>query len=158
MDRADSELALAPLGPPPPASSDAVSKSMRGNRKKDTGPELELRRLLRERGLGGYRVAWAKAPGSPDIAYPGRHLAVFVNGCFWHRCPHCEPPLPKTNSEFWHHKFVRNQERDLRKVRQLEDAGWTVLTVWECQLKSDPGGVLEHLRDALATRSSNERR
>ena len=77
--------------------------------------------------MGGYRVAWKKAPGSPDIAYPGRKIAIFVNGCFWHRCPHCAPSLPKRNSDFWRHKFARNEERDARKVRELEDAGWATI-------------------------------
>ena len=120
---------------------------MKGNVRTGTKPELELRRLLREAGFPGYRLNWKQAPGTPDIAYPGRKLAIFVNGCFWHRCPHCTPPNPKSHSEFWEAKFTRNQERDARKTRQLEDAGWRVITVWECRLRKDPDGTV---RDVAA--------
>jgi DNA mismatch endonuclease (patch repair protein) len=108
--------------------------TMQANRGKDTGPELKLRRLLREVGYPGYRLHWKKAPGHPDIAYPGRRIAIFVNGCFWHRCPYCNPPLPKSNTEFWRAKFAANEARDARKAAELQDAGWQVIVVWECEV------------------------
>ena len=111
---------------------------MKGNVRSNTKPELRLRRLLREAGYPGYRLHWKQAPGTPDIAYPGRKVAIFMNGCFWHRCPHCTPPNPKSHSDFWEAKFERNQERDERKVRQIQAAGWSVITVWECRLKKSP--------------------
>lgn len=111
---------------------------MKGNRGKNTGPELEMRRLLREAGYPGYRLHWKKAPGRPDIAYPGRKVAIFVNGCFWHRCPHCQPTGPKTHSDFWQKKFELNRERDDRKRRELEAAGWAAIVVWECRLRVNP--------------------
>lgn len=138
------------LGPTPEASSEAVSRSMRGNRGRNTGPELELRRLLREAGYPGYRLHWKRAPGRPDIAYPGRKVAIFVNGCFWHRCPRCQLAEPKAHSEFWKRKFDLNQERDARKTRELEEAGWTVVTVWECELREDTGGVVDRLTGVLS--------
>ena len=122
----------------PKASSPAARKTMQANRSKNTGPELELRRLLREAGYPGYRLHWKKAPGHPDIAYPGRKVAIFVNGCFWHRCPHCKPALPKANREFWEAKFAANVERDMRSRKELEAVGWTAITVWECELRLDP--------------------
>lgn len=128
--------------PSPPASSPAIRRTMQANRSRDTGPELELRRLLRAAGHAGYRLHWKKAPGRPDIAYAGRRIAIFVNGCFWHRCPHCQPPTPKSNSEFWLAKFKTNQERDARKSNELQAAGWTVLTVWECEIASRPEAVI----------------
>ena len=118
---------------------------MQGNKAKNTGPEVLLRKQLREAGYPGYRLHWRQAPGRPDIAYPGRKLAVFVNGCFWHRCPHCQPALPKSNAEFWARKFSLNAERDERKRRELVAAGWTVVTVWECEIRS-----AEALRAVLA--------
>lgn len=140
----------ARLGPPPEPTSAAVSRSMRGNRGRDTKPELLLRGLLREAGYPGYRLHWKKAPGRPDIAYPGRRVAIFVNGCYWHRCPHCQPSSPKAHTEFWERKFELNQERDARKQRELEAAGWTVFVVWECELEDQPDQVLAVLLDVLS--------
>lgn len=123
---------------------------MQANRGKDTKPELELRRLLREAGYPGYRLHWGKTPGHPDIAFPGRKIAIFVNGCFWHRCPHCQLPPPKSNAAFWEAKFVANQERDTRTEAQLEGAGWVVLTAWECQIRANLETEMRPILDALA--------
>jgi DNA mismatch endonuclease (patch repair protein) len=109
---------------------------MRANRARDTGPERRLRRALREAGLGGYRLNWRKAPGRPDIAYPGRHLAIFVHGCFWHHCARCYPNLPKSHSAFWARKFELNRDRDSRKRVALEAQGWIVLEIRECEIES----------------------
>ena len=111
--------------------------SMQGNKRANTKPELLVRQRLREAGLTGYRLQWKKAPGRPDIAFPGRKIAIFVNGCFWHRCPHCNPSTPKRNVEYWQAKFHRNVERDKQAVAELEEMGWTAITIWECQLKRD---------------------
>jgi DNA mismatch endonuclease, patch repair protein len=116
---------------------------MRANRSKNTGPELRLRRALRDANLGGYRLHWRKAAGRPDIAYPGRKVAIFVHGCYWHHCPRCSPNLPKSNPEFWARKFELNHERDIRNRRALESAGWVVDEVWECDIR-------ERLQDATA--------
>ncbi len=112
-------------------------KSMRGNKRRDTKPEITVRRLLREIGFPGYRLDWKKAPGHPDIAYPGRKLAIFVHGCFWHRCPTCNLPIPKKNRAYWEAKFERNVSRDERVRAELEEKGWRVVTIWEHQLKKD---------------------
>lgn len=108
---------------------------MQANRSKNTGPELVVRAALREAGLTGYRIHWKKAPGRPDVCFPGRRVAIFVHGCFWHRCPHCSPSRPKTNPEFWQAKFARNRERDARDNALLVADGWTVIVIWECRLK-----------------------
>ena len=112
-------------------------KSMQGNKRADTKPELLVRQRLRAAGLSGYRLQWKKAPGRPDIAYPGRKVAIFVNGCYWHRCPYCQPPVPKRNTAFWQAKFERNKARDSQALAELEEQGWTAITIWECQLKKD---------------------
>ncbi len=122
------------LGPSPRASSVNVSKSMKGNKAKDTKPELELRKLLYSYGLLGYRLNLKTIPGRPDICYTKRKIAIFVNGCYWHRCPYCRLHLPKTNRSFWKKKFMRNKERDRLKTQKLRKMGWTVITVWECQI------------------------
>ena len=122
--------------PSPPASNYAVHKSMQGNKRANTKPELLMRERLRKAGLTGYRLQW-KVPGHPDIAWPGKRVAVEVRGCFWHRCPHCKPSSPKKNIEYWEAKFARNVERDAENVRKLEEMGWRVHVVWECQLKKN---------------------
>ncbi|MGI6591075.1 MAG: very short patch repair endonuclease [Eggerthellaceae bacterium] len=114
--------------------SEAVHKSMQGNKRANTKPELVMRARLRHAGLLGYRLQW-KVPGRPDIAWPGKRVALFVNGCFWHRCPHCNLPLPKSNAEYWSKKFERNVARDKKNLALLRKAGWTCHVVWECELK-----------------------
>ncbi len=139
----------ARLGPPPPATSPGVSKTMRANRGKDTGPEIALRRALWRSGLRGYRVHWKGAPGRPDVTYPGRKVAIFVHGCFWHRCPVCDLPLPKSHPDFWQRKFELNRERDRRKHEALEDAGWAVLRFWEHEVRDDVGACVKDIRSRL---------
>lgn len=134
------------LGSPPKASSAATSRSMRANRAKNTGPEIEFRRLLRQRGLTGYKTNWRYCPGRPDVAFPSKKVAVFINGCYWHRCPYCRLTLPKKNAAFWNRKFHLNKERDARKSRELRQKGWKVITVWECFLSK---------REALLRRVMN---
>ena len=110
---------------------------MSQNKAKNTKPELNLRRSLYADGVRGYRLNWKKAPGTPDIAFPGKKIAIFINGCYWHRCPHCELPLPKTNKEFWEEKFDKNIKRDIKKEKELLDLGWIVLVFWECKIKTN---------------------
>lgn len=124
-----------------PEVSLATRHTMQANKSKNTKPELAVRQALRTAGLPGYRLHWKKAPGKPDVCYPGRRVAIFVNGCFWHRCPHCHLRLPKTNRDFWRAKFERNRARDSRDNALLVQDGWTVVVVWECQLKK---GRLDH--------------
>lgn len=137
----------------PAPLNDATIKIMKANRSKNTGPEQILRRSLRESGFPGYRLNWKKAVGKPDIAYPGKKVAIFVNGCFWHRCPKCNPPLPKNNADFWQQKFNKNVERDRRNTNELESSGWTVITVWECEIKKDLESVVEKISKILCNRS-----
>ena len=124
---------------------------MRANRARNTGPELRLRRALREAGLGGYRLNWKKAPGRPDIAYPGRKLAIFVHGCYWHHCPRCYPKLPKSNPEFWARKFELNRERDARKRTHLEAIGWSVLEIWEHEVLGPSGEGVRRICEAIGS-------
>lgn len=122
--------------PPRPIAAipQAVRNSMRGNKGKDTKPELIVRQRLREAGLGGYRLQW-KAPGRPDVAWPGKRVCILINGCFWHRCPHCNPSMPRSNQDYWIPKFKRNVERDARNLEALRADGWRVHVIWECELK-----------------------
>lgn len=104
---------------------------------KNTKPELLLRRALHKEGIKGYRLHLKNIPGKPDISFVKKKIAVFVNGCFWHRCPLCQPNIPKSNIEFWEQKFDSNIERDKKKKDELGALGWRVLTIWECQIKKD---------------------
>lgn len=128
---------------------ETTSKVMSANVPKDTKPELVLRKYLRKIGISGYRLHWKKASGRPDIAYPGRKIAIFVNGCFWHRCPHCDLPLPKSNTDFWLKKFVRNKERDAKKIHNLEEDGWKVIVLWECEIKKDVLGCAKRVKNVI---------
>ena len=102
-------------GRAPIPKSEVTSRVMSSNKAKDTKPEMILRKKLWSSGLRGYRLHLKEVPGRPDIAFPKRKLAIFVHGCFWHRCPHCNLPLPKSNREFWKNKFQRNIQRDKMK-------------------------------------------
>jgi len=133
----------------PPATSPAVSASMRGNHGRDTGPEILLRLELRRLGLTGYRKNWKAVPGRPDIAFPALKVAVFVHGCFWHRCPRCNLPLPMSNRAYWDDHFRKNQERDARKVLNLRRIGWRVWVVWECELRDDPERYAREVRELV---------
>jgi len=137
------------LGPPPKAKSLNVTKSMKGNKAKNTGPELALRKALWGQGIRGYRLNWHKIPGRPDICLPLKKLAIFVNGCFWHRCPYCRLTLPKSNRVFWKRKFRRNKERDRLKRLRLKQYGWKTLTIWECQIKKNKDKTLHRISKSL---------
>ena len=116
-------------------------------RGKNTSPELKLRKMLWESGLRGYRVHY-KLPGKPDIVFTRKKVVVFVDGCFWHKCPVCFRP-PETNAEFWNEKLQKNVERDLKVTKELEDFGWTVLRFWEHEVKKTPEDVVARILLAL---------
>lgn len=126
-----------------------VSRVMRGNKAKDTKPELLLRRSLWLHNLRGYRLHASHLPGRPDISYSTSQVAIFVNGCFWHRCPHCKPNFPKSNVDFWQHKFQKNINRDEKKVQALKSTGWKCLVIWECQVRHNLSNCVNHVRSLL---------
>jgi DNA mismatch endonuclease (patch repair protein) len=95
--------------------------------------ELPFAKVLWAAGLRGYRKHWPVA-GKPDFAWPGRKVAVFVDGCFWHGC-HCKY-LPRTHTAFWSNKIETNKRRDRRVSRALRRDGWTVIRVKECKVNS----------------------
>ena len=110
---------------------------MSHNKATNTGPELTLRHCLWHEGFR-YRVNYRRLPGSPDIVFAKYNTVIFVHGCFWHGHDHCKYyKLPKSNTEYWRAKVLRNQERDQYVWRQLEAKGWFVIIVWECQLKKN---------------------
>lgn len=109
---------------------------------KDTKPEELVRKYLFAAGLR-YRKNDKRFPGKPDIVLPKYRTVIFVNGCFWHGHEGCKYfKWPKSNQEFWEQKIRSNQERDSRKIKELKELGWHVITVWECSLKNDEENVL----------------
>lgn len=114
-------------------------------RGKNTSPEMTVRRLLWRAGFR-YRLHAKGLPGKPDIVFARRRAAIFVHGCFWHRHDGCTLfRLPKTRTSFWDDKLQRNRERDARTVTALVAAGWRVAVVWECGVRLDAPGVVQHL-------------
>ena len=115
-----------------PAKRSAVMARIRASGNKDT--ELRLITLFRAAKLSGWRRN-TKLFGKPDFVFPAQRLAVFVDGCFWHRHPGCKfSYTPKSRVEFWLPKFQKNVARDRLVTRELRKAGWRVLRVWECDL------------------------
>ncbi|UPJ54827.1 DNA mismatch endonuclease Vsr [Bradyrhizobium sp. 192] len=133
----------------PPTSDSPVdstrSRIMRAVRQAHTGPELIVRRLLHGSGLR-FRLHQRGLPGRPDIVLPKHRTVIFVHGCFWHRHAGCpKATMPKTRIEFWREKFNRNVSRDHGIEQALVDAGWRVLTIWECET-GRPEALKEKLR------------
>jgi DNA mismatch endonuclease (patch repair protein) len=124
-------------GRAPIPKKESTSKVMQANKAKDTKPEVLLRKALWKAGVRGYRLHSKALPGRPDIAFNKLKFAVFINGCFWHRCPTCDLPLPRSNTDFWKKKFDTNVERDQKKIKALKNIGWHSITVWECQITAD---------------------
>jgi len=118
-------------------------------RGKDTKPEILVRSFLFSEGFR-FRKNDKRYPGHPDIVLPKYHTMVFVNGCFWHGHEGCRYyTIPKSNTEFWVSKIRRNQERDREDRERLEEKGWNVITIWECQLEKK---VREQTLSELALR------
>lgn len=112
------------------------SRCMAAVKGKDTKPEMIVRKYLFSRGLR-YRVNVRKLPGSPDIVLKKYKTVVFIDGCFWHGHEGCKYfRLPKTNMDFWRHKIAMNYARDYANNIDLELAGWRVIRVWECDVKT----------------------
>lgn len=99
---------------------------------RNTKPEMVVRKGLHAAGFR-YRLHARNLPGSPDIVLPKYRSVILVHGCFWHAHKGCRNfRLPKSNTDFWREKLVRNAERDTRQLKELQDAGWRTLVVWEC--------------------------
>ncbi len=145
--RAKGLLAEEALPPESTASSLEVRASMRGNRGKDTGPELLLRSLLHRRGMR-YRVDTrpiAEVRRRADLVFPRDRVAVFVDGCFWHGCPDHYRPATK-NADFWREKINGNRARDAETNERLTAAGWTIIRVWE---HDDPAQAANQVENAV---------
>ena len=124
-------------------------KNMQNIRGKDTKIEVKVRSELFKRGFR-FRKNDSRYPGKPDIVLPKYKTVIFVNGCYWHRHPGCKyATIPKTNIEFWNKKFQANIKNDAKNKAALEDAGWIVITLWECELQKDLAGAINRVEEML---------
>lgn len=125
-------------------TSEQRSRTMRSVKSQDTEPELTVRRLLHKMGFR-YRLHRKDLPGKPDIVFASRKKVIFIHGCFWHG-HYCKRGgrRPKTNKEYWQSKIERNVQRFDKQIKELAEEEWSVLTIWECQLKDT-----EVLKDSL---------
>lgn len=134
-------------------SKETRSYNMSRIRSKDTKPEIIVRSYLFSKGLR-FRKNDKRYPGSPDLVLPKYKTIVFVHGCFWHLHEGCKyAVMPKSNVEFWENKLYGNRERDERNQKELEEMGWNVITVWECQLKK---GECERTLEELYSQITSE--
>lgn len=118
-------------------------------RGRDTKPELQLRSMLHRAGFR-FRLHYPQLSGKPDIVLPKCRTAIFVHGCYWHRHRRCpKATVPSSNTEFWRKKFDATVARDQKNVSAIKAAGWHVIVVWECELESDPAGVLASVAEQL---------
>jgi DNA mismatch endonuclease, patch repair protein len=131
-----------------PARRSQLMGRIRG---KDTKPELIVRRAAHRLGYR-FRLHVKNLPGSPDLVFRSRNVALFVHGCFWHRhagCPYCY--TPKSNIQFWREKFKKNVIRDKRVRTGLEGMGWHVAVIWECEA-ADSDSLRKRLKELLGRR------
>ena len=134
-------------------SPEKRSKVMAAIRGRDTGPELAVRSIVHRL---GYRFVLndSSLPGSPDLVLPRLGTVIFVHGCYWHRHRGCRyATTPKSRRAFWQAKFDANVARDRRSSARLRRLGWSVLTIWECQLR-EPGRVRSRLQRLLKDRAA----
>lgn len=121
---------------------------------KNTGPEVRVRKAAHALGLR-FRLHRKELPGTPDIIFPKRRVALFVHGCYWHRHPGCRKATAPS-SDFWANKFAMNVARDARVAAELKRHGWRVVTIWECQTKH--AGKLARILTRKVIRPTSRRR
>jgi DNA mismatch endonuclease (patch repair protein) len=119
-----------------------MMSAVRGKNNRST--ERRLRMELVRIGIKGWKLHAKTVPGSPDIYFPRRKMAIFVDGCFWHGCPNCGH-IPKTRRPFWKMKIVRNRERDRKTTRILEKQSIKVIRTWECQIKNSTRELIKKI-------------
>lgn len=123
-------------------SPERRTEIMRSIRSQDTRPELLVRRAAHRLGLR-FRLHVKDLPGKPDLVFKKWATVLFVNGCYWHRHAHCKKTsVPKTNTEFWQEKFDANVRRDKKNYRLLRTAGWRVVVLWQCQVRTEEAATV----------------
>uniref|UniRef100_A0AAU6WM71 Very short patch repair endonuclease n=1 Tax=Chryseobacterium endophyticum TaxID=1854762 RepID=A0AAU6WM71_9FLAO len=118
-------------------SNEVRSYNMSQIKGKNTKPEILVRKFLFAKGLR-YKLHDSKLPGKPDLVFPKYKTIIFIHGCFWHGHEGCKYfVIPKTRTEWWSAKIDKNKEKDMDSIKKLEDDGWRIFVVWECNLKSN---------------------
>ena len=129
-------------------SKEVRSYNMSRIKGKNTKPEELVRKYLFAQGFR-YRKNDSRLPGKPDIVLPKYRTIILVNGCFWHHHECLYFRWPESNADFWRQKINRNVERDQKNIRQLEQTGWHVIVVWECELKKEQERTLSGLANMI---------
>lgn len=135
-------------------SPEKRSWNMSQIKSRNTNPEMKLRKALHGMGFR-YRLHNRKLPGSPDLVFSKYKAVIFVNGCFWHRhgCKHTT--TPSTRKDFWETKFKANTERDKKNIKELQNLGWRIMIVWECELnKTDNNSIVDNVEKFLLSNLS----
>jgi DNA mismatch endonuclease (patch repair protein) len=132
-------------------------KTMRAVKGKGTSLERRLSAMLAGMGLSGWKKNVSDIAGKPDVVFPRERVLIFIDGCFWHGCPHCKRKLPQTNREYWESKIKRNVERDERNTQTLVDDGWRVMRVWEHEMQdaATRSEIRSKIRQAIEGREEN---
>jgi DNA mismatch endonuclease, patch repair protein len=131
---------------------DVLNKSQRSYnmsqiRAKNTTPEIKLRKALFRNGLRGYKIHY-NLEGKPDIVFTKYKIAIFIDGCFWHKCPKCFVE-PKTRTDYWLKKIEKNKQRDKIVNKKLKNEGWFILRFWEHQIEKEVDNVLGYIQMEL---------
>lgn len=129
-------------------SKDKRSWNMSRIKGKDTSIEMQVRKRLFKDGFR-YRKNVKDLPGKPDIVLPKYRTVIFIHGCYWHRHTCKEFHIPKTNTQFWEEKFQRNVANDQRHYSELEQLGWRIIVVWECEIEKSFEDTISKIEAAL---------
>jgi DNA mismatch endonuclease, patch repair protein len=130
------------------------SRIMAAVKGKNTGPEMILRKALYAAGVRGWRCHYRRVAGTPDIAWPSKRVAVFVDGAFWHGHP--SRYRPGRSGTYWDDKIARNVERDRAVDDELARLGWSVVRIWDFEVKRDVPGAVARVQAALDAKRSEE--
>lgn len=121
--------------------SEVMSKILSSN----TLPERRVRKMLTALGYR-YRLNVKGLPGKPDIVLRKYNSIIFIHGCFWHLHSKCrDGTIPKSRTEYWKNKLLKNRKRDTKNIRELKQQGWKVLRLWECEIEKEPNKVVEKI-------------
>ncbi len=134
-------------------------KTMRAVKGKGTKPERQLFSMLAGMQIRGWKKNVEDIVGKPDVVFVDKQIAIFVDGCFWHGCPHCQRKLPETNREYWIRKIDRNIRRGKTNNQELIDDGWKIIRIWEHEIVSprQRATIRERILGALTKEQSYDR-